>query len=100
MGKCCQYEGLRSDRTDERGLRSGQQRRREIYRYINEATAVGAHHKRKREMRQATTYTRVSALVAACTALLAACGGSDSSGGTVQSIDFAYPGPHYMLDAP
>jgi len=51
-------------------------------------------------MRQATTYTRVSAVVTACTALLAACGGSDSSGGTVQSIDFAYPGPHYMLDAP
>src|SRR5690349_18084487 len=58
------------------------------------------HHKRKREMRQASMNTRVTALVAACTALLAACGGSDSSGGTVQSIDFAYPGPHYMLDAP
>lgn len=51
-------------------------------------------------MRQATMNIRVSALVTACTALLAACGGSDSSGGTVQSIDFAYPGPQYLLGAP
>ena len=51
-------------------------------------------------MRQATMNIRVSALVTACTALLAACGGSDSSGGTVQSIDFTYPGPQYLLGAP
>ena len=51
-------------------------------------------------MRQATMNIRVSALVTACTALLSACGGSDSSGATAQSIDFAYPGPQYMLGGP
>lgn len=51
-------------------------------------------------MRQATMNIRVSALVTACTALLTACGGSDSAGGNAQSIDFAYPGPQYLATAP
>jgi len=47
-------------------------------------------------MRQANMLIRASAILGACSALLTACGGSDAGGGTAQSIDFNYPGVHYL----
>jgi hypothetical protein len=47
-------------------------------------------------MRQANMLLRASATLVASTTLLTACGGSGGSGGTEQSIDFPFPGSHYL----
>lgn len=50
-------------------------------------------------MRQANMFLRLPILAAACGALLSACGGDAAGGGTAQSIDFQYPGVHYLAGA-